>query len=70
MKPTPIIHITTRDVDALMEGEIFDLMERHGYLAIVSYGRQESVKILTPGKMKRADYRACVNAAKAMLKEQ
>ena len=67
-KPTPILHITTRDAEALMEGGLFDMMERHGYLTIVTSGRHESIKILTPAKMKRADYRACVNAAKAILK--
>lgn len=34
----------------------------------VATGSHEAVKILTPAKMKRADYRACVNAAKAILK--
>ena len=68
MKLKPIIHLTFTDVGVVSFEEMDSWASGLGYALIISEGKQESVRILSPKRMKRADYAACINAAKAILK--
>lgn len=63
----PIAFVTTpkpAEDDWEETGRMFD---EAGYLFLYGKG-PESIRVMTAKKMGRADYRACVNAAKAILK--
>ena len=69
-KLRPIIHLTTSDESLADELEhMADFLHKEGYLLMWTYGKADAVRVLSPKKMKRADYRACVNAAKKILSD-
>ena len=54
------------DVEAMADRLIYQL---DGYIVLVTPGHQTSVKVLSPKKLRRADYQACINAAKKILSD-
>ncbi len=66
-KPKPIA-LLTLPRDAFLQAEdVCRRLDEAGYLPLIVEGGHVSIRVLTPRKMGREDYRACVNAAKAML---
>lgn len=67
MKPKPIalIHapFSEKDIDV-----VTDQLHEAGYLPLIIYSEQTSIRILRPNGMKRADYALCRRAAETMLK--
>ncbi len=61
--------VTDRDVTSAEIDGISECLNDAGYLLFITKGKVESLRILSPKKMRRSDYAACVNAAKAMQKE-
>jgi hypothetical protein len=64
----PILHIIVKDPADIAFEEMERWASELGYALVISEGKQAGAKILSPKRMKRADYAACINAAKAMLK--
>ena len=64
----PILCITTPYPREMQLDEMSELASSAGYVLLVITGRNESAKVLSPKRMKRADYAACINAAKSLLK--
>lgn len=69
----PIV-LATFDRDVVELDDIDDMVnslskQLDGYIVLFALGSQFSVKVLSPKKMRRADYQACVNAAKKILSD-
>lgn len=64
----PILHITVKDSRDILFEEMDRWASEMGYALLMTVGKQGSASILSHKRMKRADYAACINAAKAMLK--
>ena len=65
----PILCITSKHPSDMVLDDMATWAESSGYTLLVIQGNVESAKILSPKRMKRSDYAACINAAKAILKQ-
>lgn len=65
----PILCITSPNADDMSGGDLEQWALEGGFTLLLLRGKTESAKILSPKRMKRSDYAACINAAKAILKK-
>ena len=65
----PILHIIVKDHADVVFEDMDRWASELGYALVISEGKQAGAKILSHKRMKRSDYAACINAAKAMLKQ-
>lgn len=66
-KPRPILWITITDALDINVGEMDNWATEMGYALLVTFGRQQSAKVLSHKKMRRADYASVVAAANKIM---